>query len=338
MGDSCCGQEALYRVGLTGIPVQNVENACASGSTAVYLARRAVESGEADVALAFGFEQMPAGAPPSSFNDRPMYSKLIEATRRIQGWDDKVPIPFQIFGGAAIELQQKYGVTPEIFAMISVKSRRHAAHNPNAIFRDPADGRGSPCVQTCVRAAYALSVLAAHVRRRRGHPRVRAIQAPRRPLTGRADRWPGTGDRHRIELRIKQHDQGVGLRRLTSCGRIAYERAGLGPEDVDVAELHDCFSPNELVCYEALRLAPEGGAARMVVDQDNTYGGKVVVNPSGGLLSKGHPIGATGVAQIAELVWQLRGAADRRQVPDARVGLQHNIGLGSASAVTILSR
>ena len=129
MGDSCCGQEALYRVGMTGIPVQNVENACASGSTAVYLARRAVESGEADVALAFGIEQMPAGAPPSSFNDRPMYSKLIEATRRIQGWDDKVPIPFQIFGGAALELQQKYGMTPEMFAMITVKSRRHAAHN-----------------------------------------------------------------------------------------------------------------------------------------------------------------------------------------------------------------
>ena len=119
---------------------------------------------------------------------------------------------------------------------------------------------------------------------------------------------------------------------------IAYERAGLGPDDVDVAELHDCFSSNELVCYEALRLAPEGGAARMVVDQDNTYGGKVVCNPSGGLLSKGHPIGATGVAQIAELVWQLRGVTDRRQVPDARVGLQHNIGLGSASVVTILRR
>lgn len=338
MGDSCCGQEALYRVGLTGIPVQNVENACASGSTALYLARRAVESGEADVALAFGFEQMPAGAPPSSFSDRPMYSKLIDAARRIQGWDEKIPIPFQIFGGAAIELQQKHGVKPETFAMISVKSRRHAAHNPNALFRDPLtveEVLASKAVfgpltrfqcspPTC--GAAAAIVVSERFKRRAGLSQAVLIAGQ-----GLATDTPSSFESNSM-INVSGHD--VSRR----AADIAYERAGIGPGDVDVVELHDCFAPNELVCYEALRLAPEGDAERMVVDGDNTYGGKMVVNPSGGLLSKGHPIGATGIAQIAELTWQLRGAAGQRQVEGARVGLQHNIGLGSASVVTILRR
>lgn len=338
MGDSCCGQEALYRVGLTGIPVQNVENACASGSTALYLARRAVESGEADVALAFGFEQMPAGAPPSSFTDRPMYSKLIEATRRIQGWDEKMPIPFQIFGGAAIELQQKYGVKPETFAMISVKSRRHAAGNPNAIFRDPVTveevlaskqvfgplTRFQCSPPTC--GAAAAVVVSERFKRRAGLSQAVLIAGQ-----GLATDTVSSFESNSM-IRVSGHDVS------RKAADIAYERAGIGPVDVNVVELHDCFSPNELVCYEALRLCSEGGAEKMVVDGDNTYGGKVVVNPSGGLLSKGHPIGATGIAQISELVWQLRGEAGTRQVKGARVGLQHNIGLGSASVVTILRK
>lgn len=336
MGDSCCGQEALYRVGLTGIPVHNVENACASGSSAVYLARRAIESGEADVALAFGFEQMPSGAPPSSYTDRPMYSRLIEATRRIQGWDEKIPIPFQIFGGAAIELKEKYGVGAEIFAMISVKARRHATHNANALFRDPLTveevlaskpvfgplTRFQCSPPTC--GAAAVVIVSERFKRRAGLSQSILIAGQ-----GLATDTESSFDLGSM-IKVSGHD--VSRR----AADIAYERAGIGPEDVDVAELHDCFSSNELVCYEALRLAEEGGSARMVLDGDNTYGGKVVVNPSGGLLAKGHPIGATGVAQMVELVWQLRGTAGLRQVPGARVGLQHNIGLGSASVVTIL--
>jgi len=338
MGDSCCGQEALYRVGLTGIPVQNVENACASGSTAVYLARRAVESGEADVALAVGFEQMPAGAPPSSFIDRPMYSKLIETTRRLRGWDDTVAIPFQIFGGAAAELQEKHGVSPEVFAMISVKSRRHAANNPNAMFRDPLTleevlaskqvfgplTRFMCSPPTC--GAAAVVVVSERFKRRAGLSQAVLIAGQ-----GLATDTASSFD---SDSMIKVSGFDVSRR----AADIAFERAGIGPEDVDVVELHDCFAPNELVCYEALRLAADGGAAKMVLEGDNTYGGRVVVNPSGGLLSKGHPIGATGVAQMVELVWQLRGSADSRQVPGARVGMQHNIGLGSASVVTILRR
>jgi acetyl-CoA acetyltransferase len=117
-----------------------------------------------------------------------------------------------------------------------------------------------------------------------------------------------------------------------------YAQTGIGPNDLDVVELHDCFTANELITYEALGLAPEGGAERFVWDGENTYGGKVVTNPSGGLLSKGHPLGATGLAQCAELVWQLRGQAGLRQVENARIALQHNIGLGGACVVTMYSR
>jgi acetyl-CoA acetyltransferase len=117
-----------------------------------------------------------------------------------------------------------------------------------------------------------------------------------------------------------------------------YERAAIGPEDVDVVELHDCFTANELISYEALGLTAPGTAEKFVLDGDNTYGGRYVVNPSGGLLSKGHPLGATGLAQCAELVWQLRGQADQRQVEGARVALQHNLGLGGACVVTLYQR
>ncbi|MBC7730075.1 MAG: lipid-transfer protein, partial [Microbacteriaceae bacterium] len=117
-----------------------------------------------------------------------------------------------------------------------------------------------------------------------------------------------------------------------------YEAAGIGPEDVDVVELHDCFTANELITYEALGLTPEGTAEKFILDGDNTYGGRVVTNPSGGLLSKGHPLGATGLAQCAELTWQLRGQADQRQVDGARLALQHNLGLGGACVVTLYQR
>ncbi len=114
-----------------------------------------------------------------------------------------------------------------------------------------------------------------------------------------------------------------------------YEQAGLGPEDVQVVELHDCFTSNEILTYEALGLCPEGGAEKFIEEGDNTYGGAFVTNPSGGLLSKGHPLGATGLAQCTELVWQLRGTADKRQVPNAKVALQHNLGLGGSCVVTM---
>ena len=125
---------------------------------------------------------------------------------------------------------------------------------------------------------------------------------------------------------------------VAAAAQRVYEQAGVGPEDIDVIELHDCFTANELLSYEALGLVPEGGGEQMVLDGDNTYGGRWVVNPSGGLLSKGHPLGATGLAQCAELIWQLRGTAEQRQVAGARLALQHNLGLGGACVVTLYQR
>ncbi len=123
-----------------------------------------------------------------------------------------------------------------------------------------------------------------------------------------------------------------------SAASKVYDQAGLGPEDVQVCELHDCFTTNEILSYEALGLCNEGEAERFISDSLNTYGGQVVTNPSGGLLSKGHPLGATGVAQCAELVWQLRGRAEKRQVANAKVALQHNVGIGGACVVTMYRR
>jgi acetyl-CoA acetyltransferase len=130
----------------------------------------------------------------------------------------------------------------------------------------------------------------------------------------------------------------IGADMTRSAAERVYEQSGLGPENVDVIELHDCFSANELITYEALGLCPEGKGGELIDSGAVTYGGRVVVNPSGGLISKGHPLGATGLAQCAELTWQLRGQAAKRQVPDARVALQHNLGLGGAAVVTMYRR
>jgi acetyl-CoA acetyltransferase len=130
----------------------------------------------------------------------------------------------------------------------------------------------------------------------------------------------------------------VGYDMTAAAAGQVYEDAGIGPEELDVVELHDCFTANELITYEALGLTPEGTAERFIVEGENTYGGRVVTNPSGGLLSKGHPLGATGLAQCAELVWQLRGRAEQRQVEGARLALQHNLGLGGACVVTLYQR
>lgn len=130
----------------------------------------------------------------------------------------------------------------------------------------------------------------------------------------------------------------VGYDMAKACAAKVYEQAGLGPKDIQVVELHDCFTANELLTYEALGLAKEGEAEKFIWDGDNTYGGKFVTNPSGGLLSKGHPLGATGLAQCTELVWHLRGQADKRQVEGAKIALQHNLGLGGACVMTMYRR
>ncbi|MCW3845213.1 lipid-transfer protein [Micromonospora yasonensis] len=337
-GDSTCGQAALYRVGQTGIPVVNVNNNCSTGSSALFLARQAVESGAADCVLALGFEQMQRGALTTHWSDRPTpFDRFHEVSDRVQGAGD-APLAARYFGGAGAAYAEQYGTRPETFAAIAVKARRHAAHNPYAVFRDPVtveEVLASPhihgpltrlqcCPPTCGAAAAVLcSEEFARAHGLRTDVAIRA-QAMTTDLPSTFD----SGDLRTL----------VGYEMSRAAARQVYEDSGVGPEDLRVVELHDCFTTNELLTYEAIGLTPEGTAEKFVADGDNTYGGRVVTNPSGGLLSKGHPLGATGLAQCAELVWQLRGQAEARQVDGVAVALQHNIGLGGAAVVTLYEK
>jgi acetyl-CoA acetyltransferase len=337
--DSTAGQSALYRVGCTGIPVVNVNNNCSTGSTALYLARQAIEGGAAECVLAVGFEQMLPGALGLVFDDRKRtldhhLSKQIE----IQGWDDAAPMAAQQFGGAGLDYQQRYGIADEVFGLISVKARRHAANNPLALFRAPITleevmasrhlygpiTRFQACPPTCGAAAALLVSPAFAAKHGLNAPVEIAAQAM---TTDYAETFTG-----RSMMSV------VGYEMSKEAARQVYEAAGVGPDAIEVVELHDCFTPNELISYEALGLCPEGGAESYIRDGRNSYGGDHVTNPSGGLLSKGHPLGATGLAQCYELTRQLRGTADARQVEGARFGLQHNLGLGGACVVTLYGK
>ena len=338
-GDSTAGQRALYEVGMTGIPVVNVNNNCSTGSSALFLARQAVEAGAVECALALGFEQMNPGALGAQFPDRPTpYDRFDEATEELVGHGE-VPLAMRYFGGAGLEHMRRYGTPLETFAKIRAKASRHAVGNPLALFRkvvtteevlaSPALWPGvmtrlMACPPTCGAAAAVLC--SEDFALRNGidaSVRVRAqAMTTDTPATFEA----------------RDMREVVGFSMARSAARLVYEAAAIGPEDLDVVELHDCFAQNELLTYEALGLCPEGGASKFVDDGDNTYGGKFVTNPSGGLLSKGHPLGATGLAQCTELVQQLRGTAGARQVSGARLALQHNLGLGCACVVTLYER
>jgi len=336
-GDSTCGQRAIYEVGLTGIPVINVNNNCATGSTALYLGRQAVEGGLAECVLVVGFEQMEKGALGSKYNDRtnPL-EKHAGVMNNVQGFNQAPPAA-QMFGGAGREYRWRYGTKRETFAKVSEKARKHASQNPLAIFNerlsvdeimaaqevfDPLT-RFQCCPPTCGAAAAVLC--SDDFAKKHGQDRPVYIAAQ----TMTTDYPSSFGD-----SMIKM----VGFDMAKRAADKVYQQAGIGPEDVQVIELHDCFTTNEVLTYEALGLCKEGEAEKFIWEGQNTYGGKFVTNPSGGLLSKGHPLGATGVAQCAELVWQLRGQADKRQVQGAKVGLQHNLGLGGACVVTMYRR
>lgn len=333
-GDSTCGQSALYEVGLTAIPIINVNNNCSTGSTALYLARQAVEAGVVDVALAVGFEQMNPGALSLTCNDRPpVLGRFWKAVSQLQEPDPNAPFAAQWFGGAGREHQEKYGTSTETFAKVSEKARKHAANNPFAVFREPLSvqqimesqhlygplTRYQACPPTCGAAAAVI---------------VSPRYAKKRGLTGLVE-IAGQALASDVPASFDSMLSLVGTEMTKSAAAQAYRQAGVGPEDVQVVELHDCFSVAEAVFSEALGLCPEGGSEKFIADNDNTYGGKYVINPSGGLLSKGHPLGATGLAQCYELVNQLRGTADKRQVDGVKYALQHNAGLGGAAVVTI---
>ena len=335
-GDSTAGQAAVYGLGMTGVPIINVNNNCATGSSALFLARQAVESGIVDCALALGFEQMVPGALGAVFSDRPSPMKRFFKERRsMQETDKGAPDAAQYFGGAGREYAEQYGTQNETFAKISVKARRHAEHNPYAVFRNQLslqEVMDSPhiygpltryqcCPPTC--GAAAAVICSDEFAARNGLNNAISIKAQAMTTD-----FPSTLEDHSMRKLI-------GYDMAKQAADAVYAQAGIGPDEIQVCELHDCFTANELLTYEALGLTGEGTAEQFICDEQNTYGGRVVTNPSGGLLSKGHPLGATGLAQCTELVWQLRGDAGARQVPGARHALQHNLGLGGACVVTL---
>ena len=338
-GDSTAGQKALYGIGMSGIPIVNVNNNCSTGSTALFLARQAIASGAADCVLALGFEQMNPGALGTVFQDRPSpFEDFDREAEALVGMPD-LPLALRYFGGAGLAHMNKYGTPLEAFAAVRAKASRHAARNPLALLRKELtteDVMNAPmlwpgvltrlmaCPPTCGAAA-AILVSEAYARK---HGLRADVSIRAQAMT--TDR-PDSFDSHDM-MNL------VGFQMSRAAAHQVYEQAGVGPGDLDVVELHDCFAQNELISYEALGLCAEGGAAAFIKAGDNTYGGKVVTNPSGGLLSKGHPLGATGLAQCYELTHQLRGSADQRQVAGARLALQHNLGLGGACVVTLYEK
>ncbi|HEX4453171.1 MAG TPA: lipid-transfer protein [Kofleriaceae bacterium] len=337
-GDSTCGQRAIYQLGLTGIPVFNVNNNCSTGSSALMLGAQAVGGGIAECVLVVGFEQMEAGALKAKWDDRanPL-DKFVNVMNEEQGFNSAPPAA-QMFGGAGREYRWKYGTKKETFGKIAEKARKHASKNPYALFKetysldeimaspevfDPLT-RYQCCPPTCGAAAAVLCSDEFAKKHAISNPVYIAGQVM-------TTDFPSSFEEHSM---IKM----VGYDMAKSAAKKLYEQTGIGPDDVDVVELHDCFTANELLTYEALGLCKEGEAEKFIWDGNNTYGGEYVTNPSGGLLSKGHPLGATGLAQCTELVWHLRGQAEQRQVEGAKIALQHNLGLGGACVMTMYRR
>jgi acetyl-CoA acyltransferase len=335
-GESTSGNRACYELGLTGIPVTNVNNNCSTGSTALFMARQLVRGGISDCVLALGFERMQKGSLQANFLDREQpvgrhYSALFE----LREPENAPPAP-QMFGMAGREHMEKYGSNPDHYAWIGWKNHKHSVNNPYAQFQTEYSLDDIKNAQMIYEPLTKLQCSPT------SDGSGAAIIASER-FVDQHDLWDRAieiaGQSMATDMASTFEDKSaisvVGSKMTAKAAKEAYEEAGVGPEDVDVIELHDCFSANELITYEALGLAEEGHAHELVDNEDVTYGGKWVVNPSGGLISKGHPLGATGLAQCSELTWQLRGDADKRQVDGAKVALQHNIGIGGAVVVSI---
>ena len=338
-GESTCGERALYGLGMTGIPIYNVNNKCSTGSTALFMAKQLVEGGIADCVMALGFEKMEKGSLGAKYTDRinPM-DKHVGLMAELRGFAPAPPAA-QMFGNAGREHMERYGTTALQFAKIGWKNHKHSVNNPYSQFQDEYSLEsilGAPmvyepltklqCCPTSDGSGAAILASADFVKKHGLENKAVEILG-----MAMATDFPSTlTERSCIKM--------VGADLSKAAAHKVYEQSGLGPENVDVVELHDCFSCNELITYEALGLCADGEGGEFVDSGANTYGGKVVVNPSGGLISKGHPLGATGLAQCAELNWQLRGEADKRQVAGAKVALQHNLGLGGAAVVTMYRR
>lgn len=307
----CFGQKTLMKLGLTGIPILNVENACASGASAVMTIVHAIKAGEADVGIAIGAEKLTA--PGGGF--LPIVADDLDSSMgRV------MPAAFAMQARMHME---RYGTTREQMAMVAVKNRANALKNPRCHMKSAVSAENvlsSPSIadpltrlSCCPVSDGAAAVILASGRVARRYTSRPVRIAASVLVSGLRTRYGIVDDRSEMSARAAQK---------------AYERAGLGPQDIDVCELHDPFTIAEIIHYEDLGFCAPGEGGRFVADGRAAIGGDVAVSPSGGLLAKGHPLGATGVAQIAELYWQLRGEAGDYQVEGARVGLAHTVGGG----------
>ncbi|KAK4122814.1 thiolase-like protein [Parathielavia appendiculata] len=340
-GDSTCGQRVFYQFGMTGIPIYNVNNNCSTGSTGLAMARNIISAGGADCVLVVGFEKMMPGSLQSFWNDRESPLGTTYAMMATTRGLSKAPGAAQMFGNAGREYMEKYGATPADFAEIARINHAHSVNNPYSQFQDVYTLEqilSSPqihppltklqCCPTSDGGAAAVLVSQAFLDAR-PHLAPQAVLIAGQHL---ATDGPSLFSQSAIDL--------VGREMTVRAASAAMAEARVAPRDVAVCELHDCFSANEMVVLDALGLAEPGRAHELVRAGGITYGPgrKVLVNPSGGLISKGHPLGATGIAQCAELVWHLRGWANNRAVEGTRWALQHNLGLGGAAVVTVYRR
>jgi acetyl-CoA acyltransferase len=322
------GQRILHQIGQTGIPVVNVANACATGSTAVREAYLSVAAGACDIAVAVGSEQMGKMGLLGGRGDDP-YGRGHPSEGHVGSG-----IMPTVFGQAGVEHMRKYGTTFEQFAKVAYKNHKHSVLNPYAQYQQEFSLEEimnarmitwpNTLLMCCPTGDGAGAVVVMPADKARQHTSAPVIIAAS-ILT--SDPW--------TERDLALADVNT-LTRMAA--QQAYEKSGIGPEDLDLVELHDCFATAELLHYENLGLCKDGEGGRMIDEGLVFHDGKIPVNVSGGLLSRGHPLGATGACGIAEVVWHLRGQAGERQVEGAKCGLAHVIGLGSACTVHIMKR
>jgi len=320
------GQRIMKEIGATGVPVINVSNACATGSTAFREAYYAVASGAYEVAMAIGSEQMGKmgllGA--GGGGDRAYNTEGVMGTGLMPG----------VFGQSGVEHMRKYGTTQAQFAKVAVKNHEHGVHNPYAQYQKETPleevlnarvvGWPNTLYMCCPTGDGAAAIVMMSAEK--------AKQFTTKPLWIAASVL--TSDPY-----APRNPTMFDIKTVTRiAAKEAYAKAGIGPEDLSQVELHDCFATAELLHYENLGLCADGEAGRMIDEGATKIGGRIPVNASGGLLSKGHPLGATGVANIVEIVWHLRGEAGARQVEGSKVGLAHVIGLGSACTINIIKK
>ncbi|KAI0202329.1 putative lipid-transfer protein, mitochondrial precursor [Astrocystis sublimbata] len=356
-GDSTCAQRVFYALGMTGIPIFNVNNYCASGSTGLWLANQAIASGNAGCVLVIGFDKMYPGPLPQIFKDRtnPLSRILDLSKTQTSEAESNKPSPGwtpQLYANAQTEYLQKYGPSgadKKDFAQITAVNRAHGTRNPYSQLSKAVtaeDVLSSPTVsgditrlQCCPSSTGAAAAVLVSESFLASHPYLKssAIEIAGQALA--TDSPKLFEHKSAIEL--------IGSDMTRQAAAKVYSQASIKPQDVSIVELHDCFTTNEMCALEGLGLSEEGQAWHLVRSGGITYGpnrglgldGKgFIVNPSGGLISKGHRLGATGLAQCAELVWHLRGWARNRGVPGTKYCLQHNMGLGGATVVTLYRR